>query len=84
MKEFALYTVMRLAVFLASFAIVAGLWAIFNHGSVPWLPAVVIAAIVSMIVSVPLLNRQRQEFAAKVGARAEAALERARTREDTE
>ncbi|MFT4262353.1 MAG: DUF4229 domain-containing protein [Nocardioides sp.] len=84
MREFALYSLMRLAVFAATFAIVAGVWALVDDQGVPWLPVLIISAVVSMIISVPLLNRQRQEFAAKVGARAEAALERARSREDTE
>lgn len=82
MKEFSLYTLMRFGVFVATFALIAGVWALVDDQGVPWFPVVIISAIVSMLISVPLLNRQRVAFAQRVEARATAALERARARED--
>ena len=84
MKDFAIYTLMRIAVFVATFAIIFGIWALVDDQGVPWFPVLVISAVVSMIISVPLLNKQRTAFAQRVEGRANAALERARAREDAE
>lgn len=86
MKEFAVYTAMRLALFLGSFAIVFGVWfAVADE--VPIVPAVVIAFIISGIGSYFLLNAQREAFARRVEARASAAsarLEAMRAKEDAD
>ncbi len=70
MKEFAVYTVMRLALFLGSFGVVAGVWALVTGGRVPAVPALVLALVISGITSYYLLRRQREAFAAKVEAKA--------------
>ena len=85
MKEFAIYTVMRLLLFVATYAVLAGIWvALFGTGGlllVPFLGAVVI----SSIASLKLLAPQRERFAAVVEARAQRAtrkFEELKSRED--
>lgn len=68
-KEFVIYTLLRLLVLAATFAIVAGIW-ILVSGNLDWLWAIVIAFVVSGLVSFPLLNRPRVAFANRVEARA--------------
>jgi hypothetical protein len=80
-KEFVVYTLMRLVLFAATFAVVTGTWALAAH-SVPWLPALVIAFVVSGIASYFLLQHQRAAFASKVETRADNAIERMRSKED--
>lgn len=84
MKDFALYTLMRFGVLVSTFIVVAAVWALVTQDGFPWFPVLVVSAIVSMIISVPLLNKQRIAFATRVEARANAALEKARAREDAE
>ena len=84
MKEFAVYTVMRLALFLASFAIVAGLWALATGGRVPAVPALVLALVLSGITSYFLLRRQRGAFAAKVEAKASRGVKKFEDRRSAE
>lgn len=81
MKEFWIYTALRLVVFLAAFGIVAGIWAL-TADEVPVFWALVVAFLISGAVSFVVLDRQRAAFAQKVERRAEAALERQRTKED--
>lgn len=69
MKEFWTYTAMRLLMFLASFAIVLGVWSIFAD-EVPMLVVLVIALVASGIASYFLLNSQRVALAARVEQRA--------------
>ena len=69
MKEFWVYTLMRLGLFLGSFAIVFGIWFLIT-GDVPVLWVVVIAFVISGVGSYFLLERQREEFAVKVEGRA--------------
>lgn len=85
-KEFLVYTGLRLALFVGSFAIVFGVWAaLADQVNVTWV--VVIAFVVSGIGSYFLLNRQREAFARRVEVRARAAsarLEEMKAREDVE
>ena len=81
MKEFVVYTLMRLVLLVATFAIVAGIWALVADGF-PWFPVLVIALAISGIASYFLLNGQRVAFASKVEKRAEAAVEKMRSKED--
>lgn len=83
MREFVVYTLLRLALFAATFAIVAGIWALAEN-SFPWFPVLVIAFVISGIASYFLLNPQRTAFASKVERRADTAIERARSREDVD
>jgi len=83
-KEFVVYTVMRIVVFAATLAIVSGIWMLVA-GSLDWLWTVVIAFLVSGLASYTLLNKQRMAFAERVDARAQratAAFEALRAKED--
>jgi hypothetical protein len=74
-KEFWVYTGLRLAMFAASFGIVVGVWALFTD-SVPVLWALVIALAASGLGSYFLLNGQRQALALRVQTRAERMTQR--------
>ena len=83
-KEFWVYTGMRLALFLGSLGIVVGVWLLVAD-QVQLLWAVVIAFIVSGIGSWFLLDRQRAAFAMRVedrAQRASAAFEQMKSKED--
>lgn len=86
MKEFWIYTAMRLGLFLGAFAIVFGIWLLMAD-SVPVVWAIVIAFLISGVASFLLLDQQRNAFAQKVEARAGKVSERyeaARAKEDTD
>ena len=85
-KEFVVYTGLRVFLFIGSLAIVSGIWMLASD-SVPLVWPVVIAFIVSGVASYFLLNRQRAAFAKRVeerAARATARFEEMRAREDVE
>lgn len=69
MKEFWIYTAMRLGLFIGAFCIVFGIWILVSD-TVNLLVVVVIAFILSGVGSYVLLERQRSAFAARVEARA--------------
>ncbi len=80
------YTVLRLALFLASAALVTGIWLTFSE-TVPIFWVIVIAFVMSGIGSYFLLNRQREAFARRVDDRARRAssrMEEMRTKEDAD
>jgi len=83
-KEFGVYTLARIGLFLASYAVVAGVWVLVSDSfSLLW--PLLLAALVSGVSSYYLLRGQRERFASHVEARARAASERleaARSRED--
>ena len=83
-KEFVIYTVMRLALFVATFAIVAGVWALVagSFTSSAWLPVLIVSLVISGIASYFLLSGQRVAFASRVEKRADATMERMRAKED--
>ena len=86
MKEFWTYTLLRLGLFIGTFAIVFGVWFLIT-GDVPVVWVIVIAFIVSGVGSYFLLERQREQFAAKVegrAARASERLEAQRSKEDAD
>jgi uncharacterized membrane protein len=74
-KEFVIYTALRLGLFLASLVVVVGVWMLLAD-TVPILWPVVIAFVVSGLASYFLLNRQREAFARRVERRAERMQER--------
>lgn len=85
-KEFVIYTALRIVLFLASLGIVVGVWLLLDD-HVPLLWAVAIAFLVSGIGSWFLLDRQRTAFAARVearAARATAAFEAMKAKEDVD
>ncbi len=86
MKEFLLYTALRLAVFAATLGIVLGIW-LLVWGSANLAIAVVIAFVLSGVASYFLLARPRAAFAARVESRAERAgraFEERRAKEDVD
>ena len=74
-REFVVYTALRIAVFLASVLVVLGVWTMLAD-TVPVLGVLVVAVVVSGIASYFLLNRQREAFARRVQGRAERMQER--------
>ena len=86
MKEFVIYTVSRLGLFVASYALVVGVYLLVSGSrAVPLIWPFLVAVVISAIASVYLLKAQRQRFAAVVERRASAAtrrIEQARSRED--
>ena len=77
MKEFLVYTGLRLALFVGSLAIIVGIWTVAApDGVVPIVWAVVLAFVVSGVASYFLLNAHRERFARVVSARAERATAR--------
>ena len=85
MKEFLVYTGLRIALFLASLGVIVGVWAMATGGRVHLFWSVVAAFLVSGIASYYLLSRQRDAFARRVeerAARATAAFEARKARED--
>ena len=86
MKEFWIYTLLRIVLFLGSLGIVAGVWRLVDD-EVPIFWAVVIAFVMSGLGSYVLLNRPREALAQRVDERARrmtSKLEEARAKEDAD
>ena len=85
-KEFVVYTGLRLLMFAATFGIVIGVWlAVADTANL--FACVAIAFVVSGIGSYFLLNSQREAFARRVEVRAERAskaFDQRRAKEDAE
>lgn len=85
MKEFVVYTVLRIVLFMASFGIVVGVMALAFDGRYNLFWAIVLAFLVSGVASFFVLDRQREAFARRVearAARASAAFEERKASED--
>ncbi|HET7072213.1 MAG TPA: DUF4229 domain-containing protein [Nocardioides sp.] len=75
MKEFWIYTGLRLLLFAASVAVVGGIWlAVADSANVMWV--LVISLVISGLVSYFALGRQRTALAHHVDDRARRATER--------
>lgn len=86
MKEFWIYTLLRVVLFLGTLAAVVGVWLLVAD-QVPVLWALVVAFAISGVASYFVLARSREAFARKVQGRAEratAAFEERRAREDAD
>lgn len=86
MKEFAVYSLMRLALFVSSMVVVIGVWSLAAD-SVHILGAIVVALVLSGIASYFLLNRPREALARRLEERARAAseaFERKKAHEDVD
>ena len=86
MKEFVVYTGLRILLFLATLGVVLGAWVLVADEANVFV-SVIIAFVVSGIGSYFLLGRQRAAFATRVEARAEratAAFEERRAKEDVD
>jgi mannitol-specific phosphotransferase system IIBC component len=85
-KEFVVYTLARLGLLVASYAVIVGVYMLLQGTDhVPLLWPILAAAVVSAIASYYLLKGPRERFAARVDARARAASQRfeeRRSRED--
>jgi hypothetical protein len=87
-REFAAYTLARVGLFVASYAVVAGVYVLVTGSrEVPLLWPFVVAIVMSAVASFYLLGGMRDRFAAVVERRAAAAsrrFEAARSKEDVE
>jgi hypothetical protein len=85
-KEFWVYTGLRLLLFAASAAVVGGIWlAVADSANVMWI--LIIALVVSGVASYTLLGRQRSALARHVderARRASAKFEEMRAKEDAD
>ncbi len=85
MKEFVVYTALRILLFAASFGVVVGLWGLIDDAGVPLVWAAALAFLISGVVSYFVLDPQREAFARRVeqrAAKASAAFEEFKARED--
>jgi len=85
-KEFVVYTGLRIVLFLATFGVVVGLW-VLVAGEANVFVAVIVAFVLSGIGSYFLLERQRAAFAQRVetrAARATAAFDEMKAKEDVD
>jgi membrane protein implicated in regulation of membrane protease activity len=83
MKEFAIYTGLRLALFAATFGI---LWLAFHNWLTIW-PLALVALIITSILSLFVLRSARERLAGKIESRADrlsARLEASRKAEDND
>jgi hypothetical protein len=83
-KEFWIYTALRVGLFVGSFSVVFGIWFLLAD-EVPLVWCIVIAFAISGVASYFLLERQREAFAVKVEGRAGKVaekLEESRAKED--
>ena len=89
MKEFIVYTALRLGLFVASLAIIWGIWFRVSDqmSGIEGLVVLGLAFVVSGVASYFLLNQQREAFARRVERRAERMQERfeqAKAKEDAD
>lgn len=68
-KEFWIYTAMRLGLFIGAFGIVFGAWFLVDD-TVNVLVVIIVAFLLSGVASLVFLDRQRNAFAQKVEGRA--------------
>lgn len=86
MKEFVIYSGLRLLLLVGCFVVVAGIWSLLDpDDEIPVLGPLLVAVLLSGVASYFLLNRQREAFAQRVQTRADRAaakFEEMRTKED--
>ena len=71
MKEFAIYTAARFGIFALTYGLVIAAYLLVADAPVPVLWPLLVAAVVSTVVSTYLLRDMRDRFAAKVQQRAD-------------
>jgi MFS family permease len=84
-KAFVIYSALRLALFAAVLALVIGIWIRVFGGEQSILWPVLVAFLISGLLSLFLLNKPREEFARRVEERAHRAatkFEELKTKED--
>ncbi len=87
MKAFVIYTLLRLLLFVATYAVCAGVWALTFGSDGLLLVPLLFAVIGSSLLSLKLLAPQRERFAAVIEARAQRASQRfeeRKAREDSD
>lgn len=87
MREFWTYTALRIGLFLATVAVTWGSYALVAEKTINLLVVLLVAAVVSSLLSWKLLAGPRNRFAASVDARASRAaakFEEMRSREDAD
>ncbi|MGY2873062.1 putative membrane protein YdjX (TVP38/TMEM64 family) [Marmoricola sp. URHA0025 HA25] len=88
MKHFVVYTVLRFALFIAVAAVLSTITVLlFGQSPGVWLASLIVAAVISSVLSLRLLAGPRERFAESVEARAiraRAKLEEIRSREDVD
>ena len=87
MKEFVVYTGLRLLLFVSSFLVIGGVWALFSDEDVNLLIPLLGAMVLSAIGSYYLLKGPRERFAAKIEERANRAaskFDEMRSKEDAD
>ena len=84
MKEFVLYTGARFGIFFLAYAAIIGLHQAVAGGPVPRLWPLVLAVVLSSLISFVLLRGLRDRLAASVQARASRIAERTGRAPDTE
>ena len=88
MKHFVIYTVLRLALFLATFAVLSTITVlVFGNNDAVWFATFVFAAVISSVLSLKVLAGPRERLAESVEARANRArtkFEEMRSREDVD
>lgn len=87
MKDFVIYTGLRIALFIGCYAVLAAIWLLVwgDDGSRYLIWPFVAAAFVSSFLSLYLLKKPRERFAARVEARASrmtAKMQKVKARED--
>ena len=87
MRAFVIYTVLRLLLLFSTYVVFAGLWWVFFDTDGLLLVPLLLAVIVSSLLSLKLLAPQRERFAEVIEARAERAsrrFEEHKAREDSD
>lgn len=88
MKDFLVYTSLRILLFVVCYAVFAGIWSlIWGSSGAAYIWPFVAAAIVSSLLSLKYLKGPRDRFANRVeqrAARATAKFEELRSREDAD
>ncbi|HEY6931975.1 MAG TPA: DUF4229 domain-containing protein [Marmoricola sp.] len=86
MKEFWIYTLLRIALFVVTYLVVGGVWIlVLGADNQAFLWPFVIAALLSSFLSLKYLEPQRERLSAKVqnrAAKVSARMEQMRSRED--
>jgi uncharacterized membrane protein len=70
-KEFIVYTAARFGLFLATYALILGVYVLVAGTPVPILWPLLLAAVISTVLSIYLLRGMRERFAVTVSERAE-------------
>lgn len=76
-KPFVVYTLLRVALFVACYSLTIGVYMLLaGTDSVPVLWPLLVAVVVSSLLSYPLLRGPRERFARRIEERAQRATER--------